>query len=487
MRTRTSTIGLLVFASAPVLAQTDMSVFSTTGRAAATTFVTDYQAIGINPANLGWDGRWPKKKVFIGFAEASVSAYSQAFTRSDLRASFLGNLAQLTYDQKVAAAKDIANTDFTLNVDAMSFGAAYRTDAFGGLGFQIRDRAQWNSNLNLLTSDLLFLGSTSNYFDQVILANGDTLQNTGGFSQATIDQIVKGIQEDHPLTLSTLLEGTQISMSWYREYNMSYGRSIIHNDNLELYAGIGLKYLAGIGIIDVRSDGSGRLTAYSALSPFFNLDYGSASLTTNAITVNNGLFPSPVGSGFGMDLGLSAIIKQKWKLGASVTNIGSITWKGNVYQANDALLTDLSSTGIDTYNILNGIDQFVSEDGVLQWQGESKRTVPLAANMRLGAGMLLGQIAELGVDVIVPLNDEPGSYNKPVLGIGGDLRPVKWLQLSAGVISGGDYDTKIPVGITFDVAQGTWEFGVASRDAITFFSENAPTVSLCVGFLRFRF
>jgi hypothetical protein len=478
---------LLVLASAPVLAQTDMSVFSTTGRAAATTFVTDYQAIGINPANLGWAGRWPKKKVFVGFAEASVSAYSQAFTRADLRASLLGNLTHLTYDQKMAAAKDIANTDFTLNFDAMSFGAAYRTDAFGGLGFQIRDRAQWYSTLNPLTSDLLFLGSTSSYFDHVVLANGDTLQNTGGFSQATIDQIIQGIRQNDPLTLSTLLEGTRISFNWYREYNMSYGRSIVHNDGLDLYAGIGVKYLAGIGIIDVSSGGNGKLTAFSALSPFFDLDYGSASLSTNAMTVNNGIFPKPVGNGYGLDLGLSAIIKEKWKVGASVTNIGSITWKGNVYTANDALLTDLSSSGIDTYNILDGIDQFVSEDGALQWQGETSRTTPLAANMRLGAGMLLGRFAELGIDLVLPLNDEPGSYNKPVLGFGGDLRPVQWLQLSAGVITGGDYDTKMPVGITFNVAQGTWEFGLASRDAVTFFSDHAPSVSICEGFLRFRF
>jgi hypothetical protein len=35
--------------------QAEMSVYSATGRAGvATTFVTDYQAIGINPANLGF-------------------------------------------------------------------------------------------------------------------------------------------------------------------------------------------------------------------------------------------------------------------------------------------------------------------------------------------------------------------------------------------------------------------------------------------------
>ena len=68
--------GLALIAATPMMAQTEMSVFSSTGRADATTFVTDYQAIGINPANLGWAGRYPKKKVFIGLAESSFSAYS---------------------------------------------------------------------------------------------------------------------------------------------------------------------------------------------------------------------------------------------------------------------------------------------------------------------------------------------------------------------------------------------------------------------------
>jgi hypothetical protein len=470
----------------PLMAQTDLSVFSTTGRAAATTFVTDYQAIGINPANLGWAGRWPKKKLSIGLAEASFSAYSEALKREDLHASVLGRFNDLNQEQKTAAAKDFANAGVTVNVDIMSFGAAFRTDAFGGLGFQVRDRAQWNSVFGPLASDLLFMGSSSSYFDQLVLSSGDTIPNAIGLSQATVDQIVEGIRNGEPLTLSTLFKGTHVSFTWYREYDLSYGRSIIHNDALEFYAGVGLKYLSGIGILDLSTDASGTYTAFSALSPFFDVDYGKATLSTNA-TARNSFLPRAVGHGFGLELGLSAIIAQKWKVGASVTNIGSIKWEGNVYSANDAFVTSLISDGLDSYDVLDGIDDIVSENNTDSWQSEGSRSVALPTNVRLGAGLVLGDLAEVGADVVLPMNDEPGNYNKAVLGIGGDLRPVKWLQLSAGVVTGGDYDTKLPVGITFDVGQGTWEFGVASRDAITYFTENNPTVSLCVGFLRFRF
>lgn len=478
---------LAMLASMPLMAQTDLSVFSTTGRAAATTFVTDYQAIGINPANLGWAGRYPDKHLCIGLAEGTYSIYSEALTRSDLRKRFLHVDQPFTQDEKVDAAKKIANAGFTLNADVMLLGAAYRTDPLGGLGFQVHDRVQWSSVFGPLASDLIFLGSSSNYFDQLILANGDTIPNTDGLSQATIDQIVQGIRSNDPYTLSKALDGSRIAFNWYREFNLSYGRSIVHNDGLDLYAGVGVKFLLGVGIIDVASK-NGKLTAYSALSPFFDIDYGTAANSNpSRLSGTNGLLPKSAGKGFGMDLGLSAIIHGKLKVGMALTNLGSIAWDGNVYEAKDALLTELSSDGMDSYNFFDGIDDYVTNSGIMEWKGESSRKVPLPANLRTGAGWVIGDLAEVGVDVVLPMNDEPGSYGKAVIGAGGDIRPLEWLQLSAGVVTGGDYDTKIPVGITFNVAKGTWEFGVASRDAVTFFADTRPTLSLSMGFLRFRF
>ena len=49
------------------------------------------------------------------------------------------------------------------------------------------------------------------------------------------------------------------------------------------------------------------------------------------------------------------------------------------------------------------------------------------------------------------------------------------------------YQVSIPVGLTFIAGNGTWEGGIASRDAVTFFTQNGPTLSFSTGFLRFRF
>ncbi len=56
-----------------------------------------------------------------------------------------------------------------------------------------------------------------------------------------------------------------------------------------------------------------------------------------------------------------------------------------------------------------------------------------------------------------------------------------------GVTGGGGYDLQMPVGINFAIRGGSYEFGVASRDAVTFFKDNAPTLSMAMGFARVRF
>lgn len=69
--------------------QIEMSVFTSTGRAgASTTFVTDYQSTGINPANLGWKPRWEDKKITFSLLEGAYSLYSQPLTKPEVREAF---------------------------------------------------------------------------------------------------------------------------------------------------------------------------------------------------------------------------------------------------------------------------------------------------------------------------------------------------------------------------------------------------------------
>lgn len=470
----------------PGFGQSELSVFNATGRAASTTFVEDYQAIGINPANLGWKWRHAGKHIAFGLAEGSYSVHSDALTRDDIRHRLLNTDFRFTQAQKEQAGRTFADAGIIGNADLMLFGAAMTTEKAGGFGFQVRDRMQVDARFGPLTAELAFLGYRSDYFNLLVLVTGDTIPNYANLPPDSIALIALGIAT-RPRLLSNVLDGSHLRASWYREFNFSYGLPLVRNEDLELDLGAGVKYLLGIGIVDISS-ANGAATGFTAITPALGIDPESMERRPDAPSLaRTFLAPRSAGRGFGMDLGIAMRIRNKWKLGASVCNIGSINWTGNVYTAGQGSLIDLATAGLQNYNLINGLQDFVTNTGILHWEEARSTRRALPSTGRIGAGLTAGQWLELGIEVVAPLNDEPGGLPAAAFGIGGDIRPMPWLQLSTGFSAGGGYALKMPVGITFIAGNGTWEAGLASRDAITFFVQRNPTLSLSMGFLRFRF
>jgi hypothetical protein len=243
-----------------------------------------------------------------------------------------------------------------------------------------------------------------------------------------------------------------------------------------------------MAIMEARTN-NGILEAYSALTPALGVNYGDSAEASNPSTIikGEGIVPKSVGSGMGFDFGVSVIIGEKLKLGASINDIGSMTWDGNVYRANDDSLFDLTSSGFDSYNILKEAQDVMGEDGMFDWSGVIEKKVTLPTNIRMGASFEAGEKLEVGMDIIVPVNDVAGNYGKALMAFGLDVTPLPWLRLSTGFSSGGNYGFNVPLGVVVMIGEGTWEMGVASRDVVTLFSETGPTLSLSAGFLRFRF
>lgn len=476
----------LLIGSSLLLGQSEMSVFTATGRAASTTFVEDYQAVGINPANLGWKWRHENKHVAIGLLEGSYSVSSDAINRTDIRERLMNTNFRFTEAEKETAGRQFADAGAMAHVDLMLFGAAFTSEKLGGFAFQLRDRMQVSSRFGPLAAELAFVGFRSDYFNLLVLVTGDTIPNYQNLSPDSIALIALGIASQ-PQLLSRVLDGSHLRASWYREFNLSYGRHLVRNDEVELDFGIGLKYLLGIGIVDITSR-EGTATGFTAITPSLGIDPESGERRADAPSIGSSIAsPTPAGNGFGVDLGLAMTVNKKWKIGASVCNLGSITWTGNVYTAGDGSLIDMASNGLENYDIINGLEDFVTNTGFLKWETGKRTKRPLPSSARFGIGLLAGERVEVGAEVVAPLNQEPGNLESAAFGIGGDLRPLSWIQLSTGISAGGGYALKVPVGITFIVGGGTWEAGFASRDVVTFFTQRNPTLSLSMGFLRIRF
>jgi len=79
------------------------------------------------------------------------------------------------------------------------------------------------------------------------------------------------------------------------------------------------------------SYGEGDFSSLFRVSPdfIFSIALTKARLIRNTVFSP---FPTPAGSGVGVDIGLSAKLKRCSLFGFAVTDIGSITWNKNVAQ-----------------------------------------------------------------------------------------------------------------------------------------------------------
>lgn len=459
---------LMLSLSVTLFAQTQSGPFSVLGSGYSTAIVTDYQCVGLNPANLGWKRN--NHLVNLGVGEGVYSVYSEPLKRTLVNELFSTTDEKFTYEEKQEAVQNFTETKLQFEGNVSGVGLSFQDDKIGGFGFAVKERIMWDSFLNEQSADILFNGYNSDYFDSlsVDIETGDTI----------------GICLD-PEYVTKLFENTYLEMSWFREFNFSYGRKIIENENFSLYGGIGIKYLVGYSVFNY-SYKDGVIKAYSALNPTLNVDYDTPSPSE----IDNTEYQS-IGSGFGFDFGISALLFKKLRIGLALTDVGQIKWDGNVYEGEDATLNDIETSGLDNYNIFE-LDDNVAFDHLKWggWEGLASKTTKLPTNLRFGGAYLLKEKYEFGTELYVPFNDVPGSYDKIIFGLGTRIMPVKWFRGSIGVVAGGATGTNIPVGISFFPFNNnsfSWELGLAVKDITSYFSQSNPTVSVAMGLLRFSF
>ena len=479
-------------------AQTQGSAYTAVGKGVATTFVTDYHSLGINSSALGWGTGYEDKHVTLGMTEFSMGIYSDSLSSDKLNSLFKtfrnGAFGKQTesadWEQQAQNAADYLNSGVSIDATYNWFGFAYQNEKLGGIAFSIQERYNWYSKLSQDVSTISFGVNSSDYFDQyTVVYDEDTsvVQNYDGISEDTLSHAISG-RLTTPFSLSDITKGTDIKFTWNRHYNFGYGRKLFGDSTFALYAGIGGRYITSAAMFDFESNDNG-ISLNSAVSPNYDIDYGEVSTTNPSNIIERGnLLPKAVGSGYGVDLSVSARLFNKLKVGLAVNNIGAVTYKRNVYSVKDSTINDLRMNGIDDNNITSVMDDLLKEDGILNLVGEEKVEIKNAATIRLGGSMEFGEKLTFGFDFIAPFDrTAPGSIQNPIFSLGGEVKPLKWLALSVGYLGGGIYKHNIPVGVNFVMKNGTYEFGISSRDALSFFLKGSNSISAAFGVLRVRF
>ncbi|TXK51573.1 hypothetical protein FVR03_03325 [Pontibacter qinzhouensis] len=448
----------LLLSQVQVLAQVELSSFSATGRGGVmNTFVSDYQAIGVNPSNLARGSNLVAFTVFEGGAAVSSKTFTRQTLRQFLNISDAQSISMA--DRQQFARAFASNNVLNIGADLNTFAISANLGHLGSFAFSNRQRMLGNVAFNKNFAELAFLGDDAPIYDEV---------NSGDI-----------------VYVSDVFDGTAIKASWLNEWNLAYGRKLLELPLLDLYAGVGYKYLQGMAIYEFSAL-DGNVKAYNAAAPVLDIDYSEYINSPGFNYKGTGGLLRPVGHGHGFDLGISAEINKMVKAALSVTDIGKITWNENLLQGQDNgfRLPPRGDRNNDDY-----WDEFIDiaqnvVDSAFTFTPVDQIQTSLPTRLRAGVGMQLGKRVEVGLDFVAPLNKAPGNLASSFVGLGVDFMPVRFIRLSSGLSTGAGEKFNLPLG--FSVVTPVYEFGIATRDIVAPFSENNPGASFAMGFLRFK-
>jgi hypothetical protein len=258
------------------------------------------------------------------------------------------------------------------------------------------------------------------------------------------------------------------SVAWTREYALSYARALPPIPFLQsLRAGISLKLVHGLSYFGVD-----RFNARLVTSPVGVLD-GSLDVLTRRAGLDPTSkdfgstftpFPAPAGVGYGVDLGVTGELNELIRAGLSITDIGSIDWRGN--------LVDNVAGG--TIHLDNPLDPAQRDSLNRALKGQEQEGHPfstsLPTTLRLGVAVELHKLpffkragmGELTVaaDFHQGLVKTPGGTTVPRGSFAFEYRPWRFLPIRSGIAFGGPDGATMALGLGF-------HFGVFELDLAT--------------------
>lgn len=448
----------------------------------APNFASGYQALWANPANLGfvpttitfalgtpmgygqyhYARRWS-----IGIGEIGGSAASNALSFGQLAAIiFQLDQQRLSLADKRRAAENFSGRGIAFNLDALLIGIGYQSSGWGGIAIGVRDRISAEFRLNSMLARIAFLGRYDTYFDSTAINwRGDTV----GYART-------------PKRYSELFDSSRIGMSWLRDYAIGYGVRLYNGRHVQLYGGVVGRLIEGYILLDGKIENR-TITAYSAISPYFNVSYGKA--TTPSLRPGDGLIP--VGSGFGGDVGLTLDVNDRWRGSLAVLDIGSVWWDGNVFTVEDTVLNGMITTGFSSYNIFAEAQNITGEGGYFKWSGLPGVRRMLPTRLRMALSYSIGIERDVGIEATVPLRPDAPGAPPFFLTLGTRYWVNAQLIVSGGLRIGTIAAWAFPVAVQVALWDGRWELGFSTQDLASLILPKRPVLSLAVALLQFRF
>ncbi len=422
---------------------------------ALTAMANDWEAIGINPANLGWDNN---DKISFSLINFGVGLQSGGLSTHDIKTILNKN----DTNQPTAAKEMLASGHGpSLFADMNWFAFSIKIDKIGTFAINLCDKAVGNFTLS---------------------PSGASLITQKGYIGDSV-------------ALHKLI-GTSLELYQYREFNLAFGRELFEiggqNSEADYYESYNVRYSGYMGDkVDTEpktpvSD-SNAIKIYGGIGlkyiwgeSYFNGDVDAYGINAEYAVPDN--FPafSPLantnpGHGLAADLGVSATYK-KWTFGISATDLGSITWHQSAFTVADTTIFGLNSI----QKTINKLDS----NKVVDFKKNTNVTMMLPSKLRLGAAYQLSRQVAFSSDLIFPLNAATSNLAGPYFALGTQVGIWKILILNAGIATTTYYGTSVPFGISLCAGHAVQMY-FGTTDILTYLGKTTNgNVSAAYGMIR---
>ena len=324
-----------------------------------------------------------------------------------------------------------------MGLDVRLFGLTIHNDFLGDIGLTVTDRAAMNFDLprDYLRIFLFGLDSLGSSYD---------------------------------------MSGTNVRAWYLREYAFSYARRFSSFFFIKDFsAGFSIKRVDGyaVAITDkynatfsneaTRDPLSGNISNYILHG---SVDFRVLRAQSDNFNEKNSFtpFPTPAGTGYGVDVGINGQIFRGIRMGLSVTDIGSIDWTANTKQ----------TVGNAVFNMDNPTSSDQAESLKTAFKGKDTLangfSTELPTVLRFGAAVQVDNLPFIGwfpgqwliaFEYQQGFNTSPGNTTRGRFSLGTEYRPVSFLPLRTGLSFGGIDRFNWSGGFGLDFGVFNWNFG----------------------------
>jgi hypothetical protein len=247
---------------------------------------------------------------------------------------------------------------------------------------------------------------------------------------------------------------TAVSSSWTRDYSLTVAQEFRLYRKIPLLIGASLKLVHGYAYFGIDRFNSSFVTDPETYEVSGIADMaGQYAGTKDWIGANNSfhytLFPTPVGSGIGIDLGANVQLTRYFHAGFSLVDLGSVNWNRGAHEisANEAFTIDNVSSEEQREEIttqLNGKEYDVSSF-----------STPLPSAMIISGVLSLPDMPRKNKSWHFTFayrqgfNDVAGNSTRPRLGIGTEIELLYNVAFRLGVNFGGIQPVILGAGVGF--------------------------------------